>query len=87
MLEFSEYTIYGDGDVDWTDGETNETLESYCKSLSYRIDWDAYSEEDDMVCIVQVNQDICSGALFPGEEIKGMWLDEEDWKTGKNNTW
>ncbi len=87
MLEFSEYTIYGDNDLEHTDGTTDTTLEKYCRSLSYRIDWDNFTEEDDMVAVIRVNDNECTGALLPGETSRGMWLDRDEWKTGKNTTY
>ena len=90
MLEHSEYTIYGDGDVSHTDGEPNDTLARYCDSLSYRVDWDFYAEEDeenDTVVVVRVLDDQCIGEIFPGEGVKSLWLPESEWKTGENRTW
>ena len=84
MLQHSEYTIYGDNDVSHTDGESNTTLENYCKSLSYRIDWDAYTEEDDCVAVIRVLDGKCLGELFPGETSHSMWLSDTEWKTGEN---
>ena len=88
MLEFSEYTIYGDNSVMLTDGFSNSTLEDYCKSLSLRINWWEFPPEDDMVAIVRLEEDgEFHGALFPGERIISMWLDDNEWKTGKNTTY
>ena len=55
MLEFSEYTVYGDNDLEHTDGDKNPTLEEYCKSLSLRINWQEFPPEDDMVAIIRVS--------------------------------
>ena len=85
MLQFSEYTIYGDGDVENTDGERSDLLESYSNSLSYRINWDEFGDDADLVAVVKVYDDKCSGTLLPDERVVCMWLDDTDWKTGKNN--
>lgn len=87
MIEFSEYTIYGDEDVMLTDGFSNNTLKEYCKSLSLRINWQEFPPEDDMVAIIRVENGEIIGGIFPGERCISMWLEQEEWKTGKNITY
>ena len=67
-IQFCEYTIYGPDSVACTDGEDSIHVYNYCKQISHDIPWEDYTEEDDVIAVVIVEDNEARASLLPGEE-------------------